>query len=91
MDANPPPALGALKAAVVKIGSQSAAGRLLGVSQAAVWGWLNVKLMLPAEHVLTVEAKTGISRHLLRPDVYGPEPIDAAPPAPAARSLDVSA
>lgn len=25
---------------------------------------------LPAEHVLAVEAATGVSRHLLRPDIY---------------------
>lgn len=70
--------LDALKQAVRSIGSQSATGRLLGVSQAAVWGWLNDKGLLPAEHVLAVERETGISRHRLRPDVYGPESVEGA-------------
>lgn len=78
METNPSDPLEALKAAVGKIGSQSATGRLLKVTQAAVWGWLNQKGMLPAEHVLAVEEATGISRHRLRPDVYGPEPTEDA-------------
>ncbi|MDP8995107.1 MAG: helix-turn-helix domain-containing protein [Pseudomonadota bacterium] len=45
-------------------------GRLLGVTQAAVWRWLDKGLHLPAEHVLKVESATGISRHQLRPDLY---------------------
>jgi hypothetical protein len=42
---------------------------------------------LPAEHVLAVEAATGISRHELRPDIYpvqssGPEaPPEGTSPA----------
>jgi len=66
--------LAALRDAVLAIGSQSAMARLLGVSQHAVWGWLNKTKSLPAEHVLTVERATGISRHRLRPDLY---PVDA--------------
>lgn len=70
-----------LKRAVSIVGSQSATGRLLGVSQRAVWKWLNDGKHLPAEHVLKVEAATGISRHDLRPDLY---PRDT--PAPADRA-----
>lgn len=29
---------------------------------------------VPPKHVLTVERVTGISRHVLRPDLYGPAP-----------------
>jgi DNA-binding transcriptional regulator YdaS (Cro superfamily) len=50
--------------------------RICGVSQAAVWKWLQSSKRLPAEHVLVVEAKTGVSRHHLRPDIY---PIDLPP------------
>jgi len=32
---------------------------------------------VPADRVLDVERFTGISRHLLRPDLYGPVPEDA--------------
>lgn len=76
----------ALREAVKRIGSQSATGRLLKVSQAAVWEWLRKDKVLPAEHVLTVEAETGISRHDLRPDVY-PEDMPPAPPVPGGLGL----
>lgn len=62
----------ALKGSVEILGSQSAYARLCGVSQTAVWKWLQSGKRLPAEHVLTVEAETGVSRHLLRPDIYPP-------------------
>jgi len=72
----------ALQAAVAAVGSQSAMARLIGLSQAAVWRWLDRKQSLPAEHVLTVEAATGISRHELRPDLYPREtPAGPAPDA----------
>jgi DNA-binding transcriptional regulator YdaS (Cro superfamily) len=54
------------------------------VSATAVWKWLNSSKRLPAEHVLAVEAATGISRHLLRPDIY---PADLGP-SPAWRGVD---
>jgi DNA-binding transcriptional regulator YdaS (Cro superfamily) len=59
--------------------------RLLGIAQPSVWYWLHKAKPLPAEHVLTVEAATGISRHDLRPDIY---PRDLAPVALAADSAD---
>ena len=60
----------ALRAAVKRVGSQAAMGRLLGVTQQAVGRWLDKGKPLPAEAVLVVEEATGISRHELRPDVY---------------------
>lgn len=75
------PAYRALHDAIVHTGSQTAFGQLCGVSQQAVAKWMKGRKPLPAEHVLTVEAATGISRHELRPDIYPP---DGAPaPAPA--------
>ena len=68
----------ALRDAVKAAGGQSALARLIGTSQAAVWKWVSRRKDLPAEHVLTVEEATGISRHRLRPDVYGPEPTEEA-------------
>jgi DNA-binding transcriptional regulator YdaS (Cro superfamily) len=38
------------------------------ITRGAVSQWDRV----PAKHVLTVEVVTGISRHELRPDIYGP-------------------
>lgn len=87
MESNLSPAE-ALKEAVRIAGSQSALARTLGVSQHAVWNWLDKGLSLPGEHVLQVEAATGVSRHDLRPDLYprdesapdesGHDPADAA-------------
>lgn len=60
-------------------GNQSELARICGVSQPTVWGWLNKgRGILPAEHCLKVEAATGISRHELRPDVFGPADEQAA-------------
>jgi len=73
----------ALALAVRKAGSQSAFGRLVGKRQSSVREWLKSGL-LPPEHVLTIEAETGISRHDLRPDIYGEpsaEPHQARDPA----------
>lgn len=65
----------ALQLAVDALASQAAMARLCGVSQPTVFKWLRRNKPLPAEHVLKVEAATGISRHDLRPDIY---PRDAA-------------
>lgn len=59
-----------LAAAVRHQRTQSAFARLIGVSQSTVHEWLSAGKPLPAEHVLKVEAATGVSRHDLRPDLY---------------------
>ena len=59
-----------LAEAVRIVGSQSAFARLINRSQAAVWQWLKEGRSLPAEHVLTVEAATGVDKSRLRPDIY---------------------
>lgn len=76
MDTTPTP-FEALCTAVDRAGGQSALARVCGVSQTAVWKWLQTR-RLPPIHVLAVETATGISRHHLRPDIYPPE-IPAAP------------
>lgn len=77
MDTTPTP-FEALNAAVDRVGGQSAMARVCGVSQTAVWKWLQTR-RLPPHYVLAVETATGISRHHLRPDIYPPE----LPTAPA--------
>nr|WP_280742284.1 YdaS family helix-turn-helix protein [Sphingomonas jejuensis] len=67
-----------MDAAISELGSQAAMARLVGVSQPSVWGWVHRLGKLPAEHVLKVEEATGISRHVLRPDIY-PQDTKAAP------------
>jgi DNA-binding transcriptional regulator YdaS (Cro superfamily) len=59
-----------LQASAARAGSQSALARICGVSQTAVWKWLQSTKRLPAEHCLAVEAATDVSKHLLRPDIY---------------------
>ena len=62
----------ALQLAVVLVRGQSAMGRICKKAQPTVWKWLQTSKRLPPEHVLVVEAETGISKHLLRPDIYPP-------------------
>ena len=50
--------------------NQSEMARICGVKQPSVWAWVHGQKPLPAEHVLKVEAATGVSRHDLRPDIY---------------------
>jgi len=76
--------LKALHAAVEAAGSQSELARICNVTQPAVWRRLQTAKRLPAEYVLTVEAATGIPRHLLRPDIY---PADLGP-SPAWQGVD---
>ena len=66
----------ALTLAVQRAKGQSALARICGVTQPAVWKWLQSGKRLPAEYVLAVEAATGVSRYLLRPDIY---PLSEAP------------
>lgn len=76
----------AVAKAVRAAGSQSAFGRWLlrkngkPVGQSTVREWLKSGA-LPPEHVLMVEQRTGISRHDLRPDIYGPAPALLDSPA----------
>lgn len=43
---------------------------LCGVTRQAVGKWIKTG-RIPARHVLTVERATGVSRYVLRPDIYG--------------------
>lgn len=39
----------------------------------AMWSrWENGRRKIPAERVIDIERVTGISRHELRPDIFGP-------------------
>lgn len=42
----------------------------LGITSGALSQWTQV----PADRVIAVEASTGVSRHILRPDVFGTVP-----------------
>lgn len=70
----------ALERALIIAGSQTKLAEICGVGQPAVSKWFQSAKRLPHNYVLAVEGKTGVSRHLLRPDIY--------PPSVAATDLD---
>jgi DNA-binding transcriptional regulator YdaS (Cro superfamily) len=54
--------------AAEKAGGVVALARELGIKHTALYSWQRV----PAERVLEIERISGISRHDIRPDVFGP-------------------
>lgn len=56
--------------AAEKTGGIVALARKLGIKHTALYSWNRV----PAERVLDIERLSGISRHDLRPDIFGPRP-----------------
>jgi DNA-binding transcriptional regulator YdaS (Cro superfamily) len=69
MDVDLPP-FEALQLARDRAGGQAALARICGRAQPTVWKWFQSLKQLPAEHVLPVEAATGVPCYLLRPDIY---------------------
>lgn len=55
-------------------GAAALAKGIGGLTPQAVSQWKRA----PAERVLAIETLTGVSRHELRPDIYGPIPKEAA-------------
>ena len=55
-----------LNQAIQAVGGVSELARKLGISQPSISNWTRV----PAERVISIEALTGISRAVLRPDLY---------------------
>lgn len=71
--------------AIEKSGAgQAGIARLLGVSPQAVNQWVSGIRPVPSRHVLAIEAASGISRHELLPEVFGPAPDAVAPLSSAA-------
>lgn len=56
-------------------GSASELARRLKITPSAVLQWDKV----PPTRVLEVERITGVSRHLLRPDIFGARPMEGVP------------
>lgn len=54
-----------------KAGGLKSLARQLGIKHQSLYSWRNG---VPADRVLDVERITGISRHELRPDVFGAPP-----------------
>jgi len=70
-----------LSEAIQAAGGVSELARRVGISQPSVSNWDKV----PAERVLLVEAKTGVSRKVLRPDLY-----EEKAPAPPVDEIDLA-
>lgn len=58
-------------------GGQAALARAIGVSPQAVSQWVTKRRPVPPRLAIAIEAATGVSRHDLRPDVFGPAPDQA--------------
>lgn len=66
-----------LNEAIAAAGGISGLARQLGIAQPSVSNWTRV----PAERVVAVEALTGVRRAVLRPDLYGDDPVHDEGPA----------
>lgn len=62
---------------VEKLGGLTKTAALLRLKNPSVVANWRARGRVPAERVLEIEALTGVSRHDLRPDVFGPVPQEA--------------
>ncbi len=62
--------LSPVEAVIKALGGPSNAARVLGTKPSVVMNWRTRK-QVPAERVRDIETATGISRHVLRPDIFG--------------------
>jgi TorA maturation chaperone TorD/DNA-binding transcriptional regulator YdaS (Cro superfamily) len=60
-----------LQLAIDAAGGIAALARKLGIAQPSVSNWSKI----PAERVISIEGLTGVSRNVLRPDLYATEPV----------------
>lgn len=56
------------------LGGVTKAASALGIGNPSVVANWRLRRRVPAERVLDIERVTGISRHELRPDIFGPSP-----------------
>lgn len=59
---------------IEKLGGVTKAAGILGVKNPSTIANWRTRGRVPPERVLEIESLTGISRHSLRPDVFGPKP-----------------
>lgn len=62
-----------LRDAIFKAGGVSKLAKALRVTRSAVSQWQEEGRQTPAKHCVKIEQLTGVSRHKLRPDVFGKE------------------
>lgn len=80
-----PPMSSPLNRAIEIVGGQTSLAALIGKKQSNVSMWLRRK-KVAAECCIAIEAATGgqVTRHDLRPDVFGPAPATASTNQPSA-------
>ena len=66
--------LESLQRAVAIAGGQVALAKAIGLKQGHIWWWLNKTKQASPGYVLAIEEATGVSKHDLRPDIFGPDP-----------------
>lgn len=66
-----------LDQAIARAGSQQALADALGIKSPSITEWRQ-RGRIPAERCIAIEGLTGVSRHDLRPDVFGPAPDSEA-------------
>ncbi len=64
-------ALSSVDLVISKLGGPTKAATVLGLSNPSVILNWRTRKQVPADRVLAVEEATGISRHELRPDIFG--------------------
>lgn len=62
----------AVDAAAKKKGTLTAVARALGITRQAIHMWPEIGP--PARHVIPLEEMSGVSRHQIRPDLFGADP-----------------
>ena len=60
-----------IQKAIDAVGGQGALASLLKVHPALVSQWRTGRRPVAAHHILSIEAMTQVSRHELRPDIFG--------------------
>lgn len=60
-----------IRQAVIAAGGQGKLAALLGIATPMVWQWVNARRPVPAKYAIPIETATGISRHLIAPQVFG--------------------
>lgn len=69
-----------IQKAIDAVGGQGALARLLKVHPALVSQWRTGRRPVAAHHILSIEAMTQVSRHELRPDIFGELPCSETDP-----------
>jgi DNA-binding transcriptional regulator YdaS (Cro superfamily) len=74
-----------LRRAIALLGSQDRLAGAMGCSQSKISWLLVTREEIALEDALAIERATGgaVSKHDLRPDVFGPPPAPSAPREPA--------